>query len=100
MTNTTKNKKNALEHRPAQAPPAAAENERLTMEELLEKNAELERRLRKYKGISNLLVWSILSGFSRKTKKFKDFHQSNYSTERRGWESQARFYTLRRDGDE
>ena len=54
MTNTTKNKKNALEHRPAQAPPA--ENERLTMEELLEKNAELERRLRKYKGISNLLV--------------------------------------------
>ena len=56
MTNTTKNKKNALEHRPAQAPPAAAENERLTMEELLEKNAELERRLRKYKGISNLLV--------------------------------------------
>ena len=69
MTNTTKNKKTAQEPRSAQAPPAENTGKRLTIEELLEKNAELERRLRKYKGILNLLVWSILSGFPRKTKK-------------------------------
>jgi hypothetical protein len=55
MTKTTKKQNHALQNRPPsrESPPTSTEN--AMVKELLEKNAELERRLRKYKGILYLL---------------------------------------------
>jgi hypothetical protein len=60
MTNYAKKRPNASEDRPttsgsqSTSQPSHADPESPTLEELLERNKELERRLRKYKGI---ILW-------------------------------------------
>ena len=84
MTNTTKKQNHALQNQPP-SPPSSTEN--AMVKELLEKNAELEHRLRKYKGILYLLCWALLTLSCRNTKDFQKFYQTAYTPRQRGRES-------------
>lgn len=67
MTIITKKNNNAVQQRSA-SPAGSTEN--LTVRELRERNAELERRLRKYKGMYIIWVGTLLTSYFREKKGF------------------------------
>jgi hypothetical protein len=82
MTNYTKKRTNTSEDRPS-ASTSAKDPDIPTLEELQERNEELERRLRKYKGLSYLLALTILTLYYRKAEIYKSYgsayDQTDYS---------------------
>jgi hypothetical protein len=76
MTNITKKHNNALQQR---SPSPATGTGNLTVQELLEKNAELERRLKKYKRRAFLSFRALLTSCYRKKGAYPDYDQTTYS---------------------
>ena len=84
MTNIMKKRQTAIEDR--SPPSSVADNQ--TVEELQARNAELERKLRKYKGMSWPLTRAWLTLYCRNPADYrhKNNYQSYYSAEGRGRE--------------
>ena len=79
MTFNTKKRTRVSENGPP-ASSSQTDPDSPTLEELLERNEVLERRLRKYKGLSSPSTLAILTFYYRKAEINKRYDQADYSS--------------------
>ena len=84
MTNITKKRQTTIWDRP---PPPSSVADSPTIEELQARNAQLERKLRKYKGVSWPLTCAWLTLYCRNAEDYMyNKYQTYHLAERWGWE--------------